>query len=184
VAVTDIGHQRGAARIVAIATETAGALFTLGTYRGASRRLAGLTWGAEDLSAELGGRAVKDADGGWLPPYQLARSLCLAGAVNAEVAPIDTVFSHFRDRDGLLAECAAAARDGFLGKHAIHPDQIAPINQAYTPDPGAIAEARAIVAAFREAGNAGVVGVGGKMHDRPHLKRAERLLALADRFSG
>lgn len=175
----ETGIDDGATGIVAIATETAGALFTLGSYRGASPRLRGLSWGAEDLSAELGARAVRDDTGHWLPPYQMARCLCLAGAVHAEVAAIDTVFTDFRDGDGLAAECAAAARDGFVAKLAIHPGQVGAINRAFTPSSEEIAEAMAVVEAFAASGNPGVVAIGGRMFDRPHLKRAERLLARA-----
>lgn len=175
----EAGIDDGATGIIAIATETAGALFTLGTYRGASPRLGGLSWGAEDLSAELGASAVRDDAGEWLPPYQMARCLCLAGAVHAEVVPIDTVFTDFRDGDGLAAACAAAARDGFTAKLAIHPGQVEPINRAFTPSQHAIDEATAVVEAFAAAGNPGVVALGGRMFDRPHLKRAERLLARA-----
>ena len=165
--------------IVPIATETAGALFTLGTYAGATNRLQGLTWGAEDLSAELGALAVRDERGVYTDPYRLARSLCLAGAVAAGVAPIDTVYVDFRNEDGLRAECTEAARDGFTAKMAIHPAQVAVINGVFTPSEQAIAEARAVMAAFAEAGDAGVTSLDGMMLDRPHIRRAERVLERA-----
>jgi citrate lyase subunit beta/citryl-CoA lyase len=171
------GLADGHIRIVAIATETAQALFLAGTYRGASARLAGLTWGAEDLSAELGAEANRDAEGNFLDPYRLARVLCLAGAANAEVPPIDTVYVDFRNEAGLRRECEAARRDGFTAKMAIHPAQVAAINDVFTPKPDAIARAQAIVAAFAAAPGAGAVGIGGVMYDRPHLARAKRLLA-------
>src|SRR5262249_22878281 len=109
------GVPDGSIRIIAIATESPAALFTLGTYCGASARLAGLTWGVEDLSAALGAETMRDAAGRLTDPYRLARSLCLAGAVAANVAPIDTVFTHFRDGAGLETEALAARRDGFTG---------------------------------------------------------------------
>lgn len=169
----------GATRIIAIATETAGALFTLASYRDASPRLAALSWGAEDLSAELGAHATREPDGRWTRTFALARTLCLAGAVHAGAMPIDTVFTSYRDTDGLRAEAEEAARDGFTGKLAIHPAQVPVINEVFTPSREAIAEARTVIAAFREAGEAGVVGVGGQMLDRPHVKRAERLIERA-----
>jgi citrate lyase subunit beta / citryl-CoA lyase len=173
------GLPDGHIRIIAIATETATALFRLGTYRGASARLAGITWGAEDLSAELGAAANRDPKGNFLDPYRLARALCLAGAVAAEVQPIDTVFVDFRNEAGLRRESEEASRDGFTGKMAIHPDQVPVINAAFTPSAGAVAQAEAIVAAFAAAPDVGVVGIGGIMYDKPHLLRARALLARA-----
>jgi citrate lyase subunit beta / citryl-CoA lyase len=173
------GLDEGTIRIVVIATETAPALFVAGTYRGASPRLAALTWGAEDLSAELGAEANRDAQGNFLDPYRLARTLCIAAAAAADVQALDTVYVDFRNEAGLRRECEEARRDGFSGKMAIHPGQIATINDVFTPAPAAIARAQAIVAAFAATPSAGVVGIDGVMYDRPHLAKAERLLARA-----
>ncbi len=173
------GWPDGGIGIVALATETAASLFTSGTYAGSSARLKGLTWGAEDLSADLGAEANRDAQGHFLDPYRLARVLCLAGAAAAGVSAIDTVYVDFRNNEGLRVEAEAARRDGFTAKMAIHPAQVAVINAVFTPDAGAIAQAHAIVAAFGAQPGAGVVGIGGKMYDRPHLLRAERVLARA-----
>ena len=173
------GVPDGSIGIIAIATETAASLFRAGTYGGSSQRLLGLTWGAEDLSADLGASANRGEDGCFLDPYRLARSLCLAGAAAAQVAAVDTVYVDFRNEAGLRRECEEAARDGFSGKMAIHPRQVATINAAFTPSPAAIAHARAVVAAFASAPGAGVVGIDGVMYDRPHLARAQRLLARA-----
>jgi citrate lyase subunit beta/citryl-CoA lyase len=175
--------EEGHTEIAAIATETAAALFTLGTYAGASSRLRALAWGAEDLSAQLGASAVRDETGRLTAPYELARTLCLAGAVAAGAAPIDGIYSAYGDADGLRAECAQAARDGFTGKLAIHPAQVPLINAAFTPSAEEIAEATRIVTAFKEAGNPGVLTLDGKMFDRPHLKRAKQLLRRADACS-
>ena len=169
----------GEIAILPIATESAAALFSMGSYAGASRRLSGLTWGAEDLSADVGASANRLTDGAYTDPYRLARALALFAATAAEIAPIDTVFVNFRDAKGLKAECAAARRDGFTGKLAIHPDQVAAINEAFTPSAEAIARARAILDAFVANPGAGVLGLNGEMIDRPHIKRAERLLEAA-----
>ncbi len=169
----------GHVKIIALATETATALFLAGTYRGASTRLSALTWGAEDLSADLGAETNRDAQGRFLDPYRLARALCLAGAAAAEVPALDTVHVDFRDSHGLHRECEEARRDGFAGKMAIHPAQVAIINEVFTPTPEALAHAQAIVDAFAASPDAGVVGIGGVMFDRPHLERAKRLLARA-----
>jgi len=167
----------GHIKILPIATETAAALFMVGTFAGASARLIGMTWGAEDLSAELGARANRDEQGRFLDPYRLARSLCLAGAAAAEVAAIDTVFVDFRNDAGFRRECEEACRDGFVGKMAIHPAQVPIINEVFTPSANAIAHAESVIAAFAAAPGAGVVGIGGVMYDRPHLVRAKQLLA-------
>src|SRR5690606_24469596 len=119
----------------------------------------GLTWGAEDLSAELGAETNRDPDGDFLDPYRLARTLCLAGAAAAETPAIDTVYIDYRNEAGLRRECEAARRDGFVGKMAIHPAQVATINAVFTPTPEAIARARAIVAAFAGNPGLGVVGI-------------------------
>ena len=166
-------------KILPIATETAAALFMVGTFAGARARLIGMTWGAEDLSAELGARANRDEQGRFLDPYRLARSLCLAGAAAAAVPAIDTVFVDFRNDAGFRRECEEACRDGFVGKMAIHPAQVPIINEVFTPSADAIAHAQTVVAAFAAAPGAGVVGIGGVMYDRPHLTRAKQLLARA-----
>jgi len=171
----------GGTRILAIATESASAIFGLGTYAGASSRLAGLAWGAEDLAADTGALAVRE-DGGWTEPMRLVRSFCLFGAAAAATAAIDTVHADFRDQQSLKRESEAAARDGFSGKLAIHPDQVAVINEAFTPSSEAIAHAEQVTAAFAETGASGVTSLDGLMLDLPHLIAAERLLARAGRF--
>src|SRR3954469_198796 len=139
------GVPDGSTDIIAIATETAQAMFLAGTYVGASKRLKGLTWGAEDLSVELGAEANRDGDGNFLAPYQLARSLCLAGAAAAQVQAIDTVYVDFRNEAGMRRECEEARRDGFTGKMLIHPAQVAICNEVFTPKPEAIERAKAVV---------------------------------------
>jgi len=173
------GLPDGAIKILPIATETAAALFVAGTFAGASARLIGLTWGAEDLSADIGAQANRDAQGNFLDPYRLARALCLAGAAAATVPAIDTVYVDFRDSAGFRRECEDACRDGFVGKMAIHPAQVPIINEVFTPSAAAIERARAVVAAFAANPGAGVVGIEGVMYDRPHLARAEQVLVRA-----
>ncbi|MEM1174193.1 MAG: CoA ester lyase [Pseudomonadota bacterium] len=171
------GLDAGSTRIVALCTERVRALFSLGDYRGASPRLYGLSWGAEDLSAELGASANRDADGEWLPPYQMARSLCLFAAHNASVEAIDTVFTDFRDREGLARYAANAARDGFTGMLAIHPDQVDVIQAAFTPSQAALDEAQRIVELFDANPGVGTLSFDGRMLDRPHYVQARKLLA-------
>jgi citrate lyase subunit beta / citryl-CoA lyase len=178
----EFGLEDGATRILAIATETAAGVFALGTFAGASHRLMGLTWGGEDLSADLGAETNRGEDGAYTDPYRLARSLTLLGAAAAGVDAIASVFTNFRDMAGLEAECRAARRDGFVAKMAIHPAQVPVINEAFTPSPEAISRAQAVIRAFEANPGAGVVGVDGEMLDRPHLLRAERLLRRAGRL--
>lgn len=173
------GLVDGCTKILAIATENARGVFALGTMVGASRRLLGLAWGGEDLSADLGAETNRQDDGRYTEPYRLARSLTLLAAAAAEVDAIDAVFTNFRNLEGLAIECRAAHRDGFVAKMAIHPAQVPVINEAFAPSPEALARARAVVEAFAAQPEAGVIGLEGEMLDRPHLSRAERLLARA-----
>ena len=163
----------------AIVTETAASLFGLLSYRDCCSSLTAMSWGAEDLSAALGASSKYAAPGDLAFTYKLARSLCLAGAVAANVQPIDTVKPDFRDAKGLEAECMAARRAGFTGKMAIHPDQVAVINQAFTPSEEEVAFARRVVQLFADNPGAGTIGLDGKMLDMPHLKQAKRVLELA-----
>ena len=165
------------AQILAIATETPAAIFALGTYAGA-KRLAGLTWGAEDLPAAIGAATSREEDGRFTAPYELARSLCLFGAAAAGVAPIETVYPAYKDLEGLAAFAARARRDGFTGMMAIHPDQVGVINAAFTPTEAELAHARAVVAAFEANPGAGALALEGRMIDRPHLVQAQRILAM------
>jgi citrate lyase subunit beta/citryl-CoA lyase len=173
----EAGLADGAIRILPIITETAAGLLAAGSYTSTLPRLAGVTWGAEDLSADVGARAARDETGCYTDVFRLARAMTILASAKAETAAIDTVFVDFRDMEALRRECLDAERDGFTGKMAIHPAQVPVINEAFTPSGQAVAEARAIRDAFAGAGDVGVVGIDGKMYDRPHLRRAERLLA-------
>src|SRR5712671_4157972 len=168
----------GTSRVIAIATETPAAMFALGGYAGVSPRLEGITWGAEDLAACLGGNNRR-FDGVYDDVYRLARSLCLLGAAAAGVMPIDTIYTDFKDEAGLAAECAAARRSGFVAKMAIHPAQLSAINRAFSATEEELAWARQVVAIFAENPDAGTVALDGRMVDRPHLTLARRLLGLA-----
>ena len=179
--VVELGHRTGTIPIHAIVTETAASLFGLLSYRDPQSPLAAMSWGAEDLSAALGASSKYDEGGELAFTYKLARSLCLAGAVAAGVQPVDGVFADFRDEAGLKQEADAAQREGFTGKLAIHPAQVPIINAAFTPSSADVQHAEAIVAAFEAQPDAGVLSVGGKMVDRPHLVQARRVLERAVR---
>lgn len=172
---TALGNRTS--RILAIATEVPQAIFGLGSYGGASDRLIGLSWGAEDLPAAIGATSARGADGRYTPVYEVVRTLALMGAHAADVLAIDTVFPAFKDLDGLAAYAARARRDGFNGMLAIHPVQVPVINAAFTPSDEEVAQARAVVELFAANPGAGALALDGKMLDAPHLKAAQRILA-------
>ena len=167
----------GSILILPIVTETAAGVLAAATYRDRSKRLFGLTWGAEDLATDLGAGRKRYDDGRYRDAFRLARSVTLLGAVAANVEPIDTVFPDFRNDEAFAEECREAAIDGFTGKMAIHPAQVSIINEAFTPSEEEVAEARMIVEAFGAAGDPGVLAVDGRMLDRPHLLQARRVIA-------
>ncbi|NWG92528.1 MAG: CoA ester lyase [Parvularculaceae bacterium] len=175
------GIANGAVKIIPVATEVPQALFAIGGYAGVTERLAGLTWGAEDLSAAIGATATREATGEWTDPYRLARALCLFAAAAAGVPAYDTVYTDFKDEKGLAAYARRARRDGFSGMMAIHPAQVAAINAAFAPDASEISEAQAIVDLFAANPGAGTLSHDGRMVDMPHLIKARKTLALAER---
>jgi len=170
------GLPEGSIKILAQTVESAAGLFTAGTYKNCSARLIGMTWGPEDLSAELGAEANREANGDLTEPYRIARAMCLYGAAAAKVPAIETIHVDFRNADVLRKDTEIARRDGFSGRLAIHPAQVPVINEVFTPSPAQIEKAKAIVAAFAAQPGAGTVGIDGKMYDRPHLVRAKALL--------
>ncbi|MES2360676.1 MAG: CoA ester lyase [Pseudomonadota bacterium] len=177
------GVAQGHIRIMPVATETPQSLFALASYEGCSARLAGLTWGAEDIAAALGASTNRRPDGEYDSVYQLARSLCLAGAVAAGVQPIDTIWADFGDEPGLVKDSKAARQRGFTGKIAIHPKQVAAINAAFTPSDEELAWSKKVVELFESNPGLGTVGLEGKMLDMPHLKQAQAVIALSKRFA-
>ena len=179
--VTQLAHRTGNIPIHAVVTETAASLFGLLSYRQPNSPLVAMSWGAEDLSAALGASSKYEASGELSFTYQLARTLCLAGAVAAGVQPVDGIFADYKDEEGLRDEAEAARREGFTGKLAIHPAQVPIINFAFSPSKDDILHAEEIVAAFEAHPDAGVLSVGGKMVDRPHLLQARRVLERAVR---
>ena len=174
------GIARQSIKILPVATETAIAPFRLGDYATAGlTRLLGITWGAEDLSAAIGASTNVDATGQWALTYQMVRSLCLLAARAAGVQAVDTLFVNFKDDAGLRASSRASRAEGFTGRIAIHPAQVAAINDSYMPSPEEIAHAKRVIAAFDAAPGAGTVGLDGNMIDIPHLKQAQGVLEQA-----
>lgn len=175
------GVPAGSTKILPLVSETASAALTIASYANASLpRLAGLTWGAEDLSAAIGASRKRDAGGGWTDTFRYVRAQTLLTAHARGVPAIDTLHADFADVAGLMAAAKAARADGFAGMLAIHPVQIDTINQAFTPSEADLAEARRIVAAFRDQPDAGTLQIDRRMIDRPHLKLAQRLLGIEE----
>jgi citrate lyase subunit beta/citryl-CoA lyase len=173
------GVTPGHVKLLVVATETPAAMIGFAGYATPNRRLIAMTWGAEDLGAALGALSNKEADGSWTFPYQVARAQCLFAAGAAGVMALDTLYGDFRDEKGLAESCRNARRDGFVGRIAIHPAQVATINESFTPSEADLAHARRVVAAFAAQPDAGTLGIEGKMYDMPHLIAAKRALASA-----
>ncbi len=172
------GLDLGVTQILPIVTETAQSVFGLATYpHYEGSRLCGMLWGAEDLSADVGSIANRGEDQHYTSAYLLARSMTLFAASASDTVAVDAVYTHFRDLEGLAHEAREGLRDGFTAKAAIHPDQVAVINEIFTPSEHDLAWAREVIAAFARAPTAGAIALDGKMLDRPHYKNAQRLLA-------
>lgn len=174
------GLTQGQTKILPVATETAASIFHLHTYKGATPRIYGLTWGAEDLSAALGASTNRAPSGKYADIYRIAGALCLAACRSAGIEPVGAVFTNFRDLDGLREESVQDQAAGFTGKIAIHPDQAAVINEAFTPSAEDVAHARKVVRLFADNPGVGTIGLDGKMLDKPHLTQAEHVLAMAE----
>ncbi|WP_445809833.1 HpcH/HpaI aldolase/citrate lyase family protein [Yoonia sp.] len=175
------GIERGTTKIIPVATETASAALTLHSFLGQPLpRMQAMTWGAEDLATVLGASTNRDETGQWALTYRIARSNLLLTAKALGIAAIDTLYVDFKDDAGLRASCQAAAGEGFDGRIAIHPAQVAGINEGFAPSEDAVAHARRVIAAFDANPGAGTVGLDGKMIDIPHLKQARQVLALHD----
>lgn len=173
------GHASGSVALIPLVTESAAAVLKAATFVDLPTRVAGLTWGAEDLAADLGATGNKSADGEYEFTYQLARSMCLLAAAAAGVPAIDTIDTDFKDAAAIERRARAARRQGFAAKLAIHPAQVAPIHAAFTPTADELRWAERVIAAFAAAPGKGAVAFEGGMLDKPHLRQAERLLAAA-----
>lgn len=173
------GLEDGSTTILPIITETPRAVLNAGSYHNVRERLVGLTWGAEDLSAAIGARATRDEAGNYTPVFQHARTVTILSASAIGVAAVDTVYPNFRDEEGFRRDCIEGERDGFTARMAIHPAQVPIINEVFTPSPKAIEKAQRLLNAVSAQGDAGVIALDGEMIDRPHIVRAERVLARA-----
>jgi citrate lyase subunit beta/citryl-CoA lyase len=174
------GAAPGTTKVILLVGETAEGVLAAVSYIGVPR-LSAMTWGAEDLATELGAISNRTEDGSYDFTYQLARSLCLVGAGAAGVPAIETIHGDFRDEAGLRKRTAQVRRAGFRGMLAIHPAQVDVINETFTPSAAEREAAQEIVDLFAANPGAGAIGYKGAMLDRPHLARAQAVLALASR---
>ena len=174
------GIPPGATKAILLVGEAPESLLAVGSFAGVPR-LAAMTWGAEDLATALGAITNRREDGSYDFTYELARSLCLVGASVAGVPAIETIHGDFRDEAALRKRTAQVRRAGFRGMLAIHPAQVDVINEAFTPSAEEQAAAREIVDLFAANPGAGTIGYKGAMLDRPHLARAQAVLALVTR---
>lgn len=174
------GIAIGVTKVMLLATEEPASMLAIGSYAGVPR-LAAMSWGAEDLATALGASDNRGDYGGYDFTYELARSLCLVGAAAAGVPAIETIHGDFKDDAGLRQRAAGVRRAGYRGMLAIHPAQVDLINEAFMPSAEEIASARTIVDLFAANPGVGTIGYKGAMLDRPHLARAQAVLAMAGR---
>jgi citrate lyase subunit beta/citryl-CoA lyase len=174
------GIATGSTKVMLLVTEMPESMLAIGSYAGVPRVVA-MSWGGEDLATALGATDNRGDYGGYDFTYELARSLCLVGAAAAGVPAIETIHGDFRDEAGLRKRAAHMRRAGYRGMLAIHPAQIDVINEAFSPSTEELAAAQEIVDLFAANPGAGTIGHKGAMLDRPHLARAQAVLALAAR---
>ena len=175
------GHPCGSIKVIALITETANAVLSGSSFTTPPARVIGYTWGAEDLAADVGASTNRTAAGDFEFTFRLARSSCLLMAAAARIAAYDTTDIEFRDVVAVERRAQASRRDGFVGKLAIHPAQLAPIHAAFTPTGDEVTWARRVIELMSAAGGQGAVALEGRMIDRPHVKQAERILAALAR---
>lgn len=173
------GLPEGGISVIVLAPEIADALMNIATFQNCGARVKGITWGSEDLATSLGARSSRDDSGRYRAPMEHARTMCLCVGATAGIHAIDTVYPDFHDLAGLKRDCERAAADGFSGKLAIHPDQVAVINEAFSPSEDDIANSKRIIAGFEANPGAGVINLDGAMVDRPHLSLALKVLQRA-----
>ena len=176
----EYGHVNRGVGLILIATESARGALNIKSF-GSCPRVVAMSWGAEDLSADLGASGNRDVDGNYLSVYEHCRHQTLLSAVASHVPPIDTVYVELRDANGLRTDCNQGAALGFTGKMTIHPDQIPIVNEIYTPSLAEVEEAKALLAAFEDAQKRGLMAFSfeGQMVDAPHLNRARSLIQRA-----
>jgi citrate lyase beta subunit len=159
-----------------VGVETARGILNLKEIAEADRRLEAIIFGAEDYAASIGASRTKEAT-----EVLYARSAVVTACAANDLQAIDMVYIDFRDTQGLRLEAAQGAALGFSGKQIIHPDQVAPVQDAFTPSEEAIEYAQRVVDAFTasQKEGRGAFALDGKMIDMPLLKNAQKVLDRA-----
>jgi citrate lyase beta subunit len=159
-----------------IGVETARGILNLKEIAEADRRLEAIIFGAEDYAASVGATRTKEGT-----EVLYARSAVVTACAANDLQAIDMVYIDFRDIDGLRVEAEQGAALGFSGKQVIHPNQVIPVQEAFTPSDEAIAYARRVVETFESSQkeDKGAYALDGKMIDMPLLKNAQKVLDRA-----
>ena len=165
----------GSVRLLAI-VETALGIVNLPHIASASSRLEALIFGAEDFAGDIGATRSRE---GWEVFY--ARSAVVTHAAAYGLQAIDMVYLDLEDIQGLRKEALQGAAMAFAGKQIIHPNQVLPVQESFTPSDEAIAQGLRLLDAFaqHQAQGVGAFTLDGKMIDAPLVKAAERVLAIA-----
>ncbi len=159
-----------------VGVETARGILNIKEIAEADRRLEAVIFGAEDYAASIGATRTKEAT-----EVLYARSAVVTACAANDLQAIDMVYIDFRDTDGLRLEAEQGAALGFNGKQIIHPNQVAPVQEAFTPSDDAIEYAQRVVEAFTasQKEGRGAFALDGKMIDMPLLKNAQKVLDRA-----
>jgi len=167
--------ERGSIRLL-VGVETAKGILNLKEIAEADRRLDAIIFGAEDYAASIGATRTREAH-----EVLYARSAVVTACAANELQAIDMVYIDFRDVEGLRLEAEQGARLGFSGKQIIHPNQVAAVQEAFTPSEAAIEYAQRVVATFAasQKEGKGAFALDGKMIDMPLLKNAQKVLDRA-----
>lgn len=170
-----IGVKEKSIRLIA-QIETAMGLVNIKDIAGADERLEALIFGSEDYANDVGAKRTEQGD-----EIFYARSAVVAHAAAFGLQAIDMLWTNFKDRPGLERVAEEGARLGYSGMQIIHPDQIEPVQRAFTPSADEVAAAQRIIDAYQVAlrEGRGAFALDGKMVDMPIIKAAERVLASA-----
>jgi citrate lyase beta subunit len=159
-----------------VGVETARGILNLREIAAADKRLEAIIFGAEDYAASIGATRTKEGT-----EVLYARSAVVTACAANDLQAIDMVYIDFRDLEGLRLEAEQGARLGFSGKQIIHPNQVAPVQEAFTPSAEAIEYAQRVIDAFTasQKEGKGAFALDGKMIDMPLLKNAQKVLERA-----
>jgi (S)-citramalyl-CoA lyase len=171
----DLLTERGHAVRLHVIIETNEGLQSVHEIAKSSDRIDTLFFGGVDMAAELG------CKNSW-EPLLYARSRIVHAAASNGLDAIDVPYLDLEDMDGMIKEAELVRDLGFSGKGSIHPKQIPPLNEVFTPDEETISYAKTVVDAFKEA-DTGLVVLDGKLIEKPVIRHMERVLAISTKLS-